>query len=130
MSWDILIVSCEHGDLLASMLHTAGYRAEHAKTVETAWDELHLTPVALVMTDYLVPSVDGCELVIMMRAREALAKMPVLMVTALREEVVRAKCEFDAFLPKPFTEAQLLSKVRQILGPPGTAWDCQHPWTA
>lgn len=121
MSWDILIVDCEHGDLLASLLLTEGYRVEHATTVEKAWEELLQTPVALVMTDYLVPSVNGCELISMMRAREALAKTPVLIATVLPEEVVRAKCEFEAFLRKPFLAAELLSKVRQFLGPPGTA---------
>jgi CheY-like chemotaxis protein len=121
MSWDILIVNCEHGDVLSSVLQTEGYRVKHAKTVEKAWDELLATRVALVMTDYLVPSADGCELISMIRAREALAKTPVLRATVLQEEVVRARCEFEAFLRKPFTAAQLISTVREILGPSSTA---------
>lgn len=122
MSWDILIVNCEHGDLLATLLQSEGYRAEHAKTAEKAWDELLVTPVALVMTDYLVPFVDGCELISMMRAKEELSKTPVLMVTALREDIVRAKCAFDVFLRKPFTAAELISTIGNILrAPPGVA---------
>lgn len=108
------------GDVLSSVLQTEGYRVKHAKTVEKAWKELLATRVALVMTDYLVPSVDGCELISMIRASEALAKTPVLMATVLQEEVVRARCEFEAFLRKPFTAVQLISKVGAILGPPRT----------
>jgi DNA-binding response OmpR family regulator len=121
MRWDILIVNCEHGDLLASLLQSEGYRAEHVKTVEEAWDELLITPVALVMTDCLVSSLDGCELISLMRSKEELSKTPVLMATALRQEAVLAKCAFDAFLRKPFTAAELIGKVGHILRPPGVA---------
>ena len=117
MRLDILIVDGDHGDLLTFLLQTAGYPARHEVDVEKAWMELLQTPVALVVTGYMMPAMDGGQLVSLMRATKALEKTPVLMMTVLREEDVRGKCKFDAFLRRPFTAEALLNQVRIILGP-------------
>ena len=118
MSMNIVVVDDEHGELMTFLLESAGYPTYHALDGEGAWQELLRHPVALVVTDYMMPGMDGCHLVSLMQATPRVEKTPILMLTALREDVVREKCEFDGYLHKPFTAAQLMSQVRLLLGPP------------
>ena len=67
----------------------------------------------------MMPVMDGFQLLRELRGREEMARVPVLMVSALPEEVVLSRGEkVDAFLRKPFRAAQLLDSVRALLGPP------------
>jgi CheY-like chemotaxis protein len=71
----------------------------------------------LIITDYMMPIMDGGELVRRVRASPRLAKLPIILVTAneLREIPEAAMCDF--VLRKPITLRKLLGAIQQVLGP-------------
>lgn len=71
----------------------------------------------LVVTDWNMPGVTGLELLKSIRADPALAKIPVLMVTAeaKREQIIEAaQCGVSGYIIKPFTAATLSDKLTKV----------------
>ena len=120
-STDILVVDDEWeiGELVVFLLTGHGYRAHYAANGQVALRKLAEAPVDLVLTDFTMPVMDGCDLIRAIRAMDWLAATPVLVLSAMPEEVVRKACpRADAFLSKPFTSEELLDSVRHIVGLP------------
>lgn len=73
----------------------------------------------LVISEWAMPNVDGLEMIRRIRADDALADTPVLMVTAeARRENILAAVEAgsDGYVVKPFTLATLEAKIQQLFG--------------
>ncbi len=101
--------------VVARELEAAGYEVHHAADGETAL-RLHgeIAP-ALVILDWMLPGVDGLE--VLRRLRQS-SRTPVLMLTARSEEVDRVlglEIGADDYLTKPFSTRELLARVRAIL---------------
>jgi DNA-binding response OmpR family regulator len=117
---EILLVDDEWDEvaILTFLLVAEGYRVQHASDGLRALQLLSKTAVDLVLTDYMMPKMDGCDLLRRMRASKETATTPVLMISALPEVLVRMKCgPVGAFLHKPFPPKLLLSLVRDLLVP-------------
>lgn len=117
-SKQILVVDdeWEEVEILTFLLLAEGHRVKNAANGLKALLELSSSAVDLVLTDFMMPVMDGCELLRMMRTNPEMALTPVLMISALPEAVVRMKCEpVGAFLHKPFSPEQLLRQVRDLL---------------
>ena len=117
---EILVVDDEWAEaaILTSLLVTEGYRVQHAFNGLSALKLLSESVVDLVLTDYMMPQMNGCELLRKMRADKETATTPVLMISALPEVIVRMKCgPVSAFLRKPFPPRLLLTLVRDLLLP-------------
>ena len=73
---------------------------------------------ALVLTDILMPGLDGFEMLREIRAFENDGQTPVIAMTAILSE---ADCEhtlaagFNAYLPKPFTPNSLVETINSVL---------------
>lgn len=70
-----------------------------------------------VVTDWNMPNMDGLAMLKMIRADPALAKLPVLMVTAeaKRENIIAAaQAGANGYVVKPFTAATLEEKITKI----------------
>lgn len=118
---EILVVDDEWelAEVMIYFLQSEGYGAQYAPDGATALRLLSESPARLVLTDYMMPLMNGCELIQAMLSKEELAGTPVIMASALVEDVVRDHCKpVKAFLRKPFTADQLLRSVRSTLGPP------------
>jgi two-component system alkaline phosphatase synthesis response regulator PhoP/two-component system response regulator VicR len=73
----------------------------------------------LLITDIMMPEMDGYELVSTLRRDEVLADLPVIMLTAktLDDDVAQGYGSgTDLYLTKPFNPVELLSFVQRILG--------------
>jgi DNA-binding response OmpR family regulator len=115
---EILVVDDELDEVttLTFLLVAEGYRVRHALNGLRALQVLSQSAVDLVLTDYMMPHMDGCDLLRKIRASKETATMPVLMISALPEVVVRMRCgPVGAFLHKPFPPRLLLSLVRDLL---------------
>ena len=72
----------------------------------------------LVISDILMPEMDGYQLCRQIKADQQLADVPVILLTALSDpkDAIRGlECGADNFLVKPYDERFLLSRLRYIL---------------
>ena len=72
----------------------------------------------LIITDVIMPRMDGINLTKALRSREDTRAIPVLMLTSLHEIKVKLKAlqaGADDFLSKPFISIELLARVRSLL---------------
>lgn len=67
----------------------------------------------LILTDYMMPRMDGLELIA--RLREAGFEKPIILATAVPEASLPGQRQYDAYLPKPYREADLFDVVGRFL---------------
>jgi CheY-like chemotaxis protein len=115
----ILIVDDEFGniDVLSIALEEEGYRVFSAANGQRALEELAANTPDLVISDFMMPLMDGAALGISMRDNPAYSNIPIVIVSSVPEESIRARFDtYQAFLRKPFRLSELLAIVRGILG--------------
>ncbi|HEY0190150.1 MAG TPA: response regulator [Kofleriaceae bacterium] len=120
MPQTVLIVDDEFGlaDITADLLRDAGYDVELAINGKLGLASLATRRADLVLTDLMMPVLDGPELIRRMRADPALASIPIILMTALPEAVPAGEGRRqDAVLVKPFSLAELLALMRSLLPP-------------
>ena len=103
-------------EVLQRNLMSAGYRVFTAPGVAEALEILNGTELDLVITDLKMPKVSGLDLV--RHIRENFKDTKVMMITgypSVEGAVEAIKTGAEEFLPKPFTDAELLSTVQRVL---------------
>jgi hypothetical protein len=78
---------------------------------------LHSKP-AMVITDVVMPEMDGYTLCKEIKSLEALKDVPVVLLTSLSgpQDIVRGlECSADSFIRKPYDDKYLVSRVEYIL---------------
>ena len=95
-----------------------GYRVETASDGDEALSMLRRVPFDLVVTDLQMPAMSGIELARAMSADAALARIPVLMLTArghLLRDGEADSANIARVVHKPFSPRGLLSDVLGLL---------------
>ena len=102
-------------------LTVAGYSVfSEANSGAEALDKIEKTGFDLVILDWTMPGMSGIDVLKSIRANPKHKDTKVVMVTAegLKENVIIAvKAGANNYVVKPFTEALLLEKIEQTLGP-------------
>lgn len=113
----ILVVEDEFASLevLTIMLGAKGYQVLSASNGEEALRQARATPVDLVLTDYMMPSMDGVTLCDELALDERLRHIPVIMMTASHLDDVPARDQVVALFGKPLLFEALLETVRRVL---------------
>src|SRR5712692_9573362 len=96
-------------------LEASGYRVLHADDGLSALELHALEQPALVVLDWMLPELDGLEV---LRRLRQIASTPVLMLTARGEEtdrVVGLELGADDYLTKPFSMREFIARVRALL---------------
>ncbi len=104
-------------DVIQRNLVSEGYIVFTAPGVTEAVKILQETPLELVVTDFKMPKISGIDLV--RHVRENFRDTEVIMITgypSVDTAVKAVKIGAEAYLPKPFTDEELLSTVRRALG--------------
>jgi DNA-binding response OmpR family regulator len=116
----VLVVEDEEPvrELLRKLLASQGYRVLEARHGMDAIRilERHRGPVDLMITDVVMPEIDGLELT--ERVRMTRPDLPVLFISGYTsDEVMRrgAGLPSGAFVHKPFASDDLLAAVRRLL---------------
>ncbi|HEY3110430.1 MAG TPA: response regulator transcription factor [Chloroflexota bacterium] len=114
---EVLLVEDEPrlAQLVARELEAAGYAVRHARDGAGALRLFAEAPPDLVLLDWMLPGMDGLE--VLRRLRQGSA-VPVLMLTARAEEVDRVvglEVGADDYLTKPFGSRELVARVRALL---------------
>src|SRR3954466_1153631 len=105
-------------DLVARYLDKAGFTTERAVSGREALHAIAARPPALVVLDLMLPQLDGLEVCRLLRANEATAAIPIIMLTARAEEserIVGLELGADDSLAKPFSPNELVARVRAFL---------------
>lgn len=107
-------------DLLCDVLEEAGFVVLTADDGRAALTLLQHMPVALVLTDLMMPYVTGLQLAQQLRSNAEMAAIPVVLMSAAPPP--RMSDTFRAVIPKPFVLDDLVTTVRQFgSNPEGTA---------
>lgn len=120
MTQSVLIVDDEFGlaDITADLLTEAGYDVALAINGKLGLASLATRRADIVLTDLMMPVMDGPEMIRHMRADPVLAQIPAILMTALPEAVPTGNgAMHDAVLVKPFSITELLEVMHRLLPP-------------
>ena len=104
--------------LLEEVLATNGYLVSHAANGKAALEFLRTEVPAMVITDVVMPEIDGYELCRRIRADHNMTDLPVILLTDLSNpgDVLHGLgVGVNNFIAKPFNEALLISRIEDIL---------------
>jgi two-component system OmpR family response regulator len=113
----VLVVEDDAGTrtLLMRFLQENGFAATGARDGAEMWEALERTPADLVLLDVMLPGTGGMDLCRALRRKSA---VPIIMLTARGTEADRVlglELGADDYVPKPFSRAELLARVRAVL---------------
>lgn len=116
----ILIVDDEPNIVLSVefLMKRAGHEVAIARDGQEALDMLSQTKPDLMILDVMMPRKNGFEVCSEVRANPELADLPVLMLTAKGREAEMKKglsLGADAYMTKPFSTHELVTKVNEML---------------
>ena len=118
----VLIVEDEFAiaDLLEMALTDEGYRVLTAANGRQGLKRLTEGPRPdLVISDYMMPVLDGAGLIRAMRDTEAQRGIPCIIISSIPEDSVRERIDgYAAFVRKPFRLAAVIQLVATVLGTP------------
>ncbi len=120
---EILIVedSTVEAELLRRTLVRAGFAVRIARNGEEGLQMAHSYRPALVMSDINMPLMNGYQLCHAIKYDDALWNIPLILLTVLSEpkDIIEAiNSGADAYIVKPFAEANLLERIRALLATP------------
>lgn len=103
---------------LAYLLEQHGYRVTIAADGKQALLAAQTQKPTLIISDIVMPEMDGYELCKAIKSDEKLKDIPVMLVTTLSDtrDVIRGlECGADTFIRKPYDERFLLSRINYLL---------------
>lgn len=120
MKKNVLVVDDEIGalTLIGIMLERGGFQVLKAKDADAALAILDQDTPDLIILDVMMPGIDGIELCKIIRGRDDIGGIPVLILSARgdADSVMRGmEAGANDYLPKPILHHDLVTKVRTIL---------------
>ena len=117
---EILIVedSPSQAALLRAIMERRQFRVRIAENGAQALEALKERLPTLVISDIMMPEMDGYELCRRIKTDETLKHLPVILLTSLsdlRDVVKGLECFADSFVVKPYEELHLFSRIDYIL---------------
>lgn len=104
--------------IVRNLLKELGYaNVDEAEDGAMALSKLKNESFDFVISDWNMPNMDGLEMLKQIRADAAIAKLPVLMVTAEAKKeniIAAAQAGANGYVVKPFTAATLDEKLAKI----------------
>ena len=104
--------------LIAYQLTREGYRVETASNGTDALTAVNRAIPDLVVLDRMIPGISGDDVLRTLRVEPSTASIPVLLLTAKREQEDRIQgleLGADDYLTKPFSPRELVLRVQSIL---------------
>ena len=116
-------------ELLSYNLERDGYHVLKAETGEDALETLEKEKIDIVLLDWMLPGIDGIEVLRRIRANKALRTLPVIFLTAKGDEiskVVGLEVGSDDYPVKPFGVHELLARIKAVLRRSESSFDIEE----
>lgn len=104
--------------LVAYQLTHAGFQVRTASDGKEATRAIEADPPDLIVLDIMLPGTSGADLLRTLRQRRETERIPVILLTALREEEDRVRgfeLGADDYISKPFSPKELVLRVKAVL---------------
>ena len=120
MPKEILIVDDEPSIVvpIQFLMEQQGYNVLVAENGEDALDIIYKYKPDLILLDIMLPRIDGYEVCEIVRLDPRYRDIKIIFITAKGREVEIAKglaLGADAYITKPFSNTELVSKVKKLL---------------
>ena len=103
---------------LALLLEAQGYAVELARDGEAGIAACKSASIAAVLSDVVMPGIDGYELCRRIKTDPQTANTPVILLTSLADpmDIVRGlECGADNFIRKPYDVSYLISRLERLI---------------
>jgi CheY-like chemotaxis protein len=114
----VLVVEDEFGvaDLIDAVLEDEGHRILIAVNGEQGMELIVRERPDLVFLDYMMPVMNGAELLSRMNGDASLRGIPVVLMSSLSEEMVAERCSgYTAFMRKPFGITEVIRLAERLI---------------
>ncbi|MBR8826636.1 MAG: response regulator [Gomphosphaeria aponina SAG 52.96 = DSM 107014] len=106
-------------DLISLYLREGGYTVIVANDAKAALDETAQQKPDVVVTDVVMPGMNGFELCRSLKKNEDTKGIPVIACTSKNQELDRLwgmKQGVDVYVTKPFTREEIIRAVKSVVG--------------
>ena len=120
MSAQLLLVDDEPGlrEAMKDYLEASNFKVQVASNASDAWDWMQQNNPDLVISDIMMPQVDGYQFLKQLRDDTRFKTLPVIFLTAkgmTGDRIQGYQAGVDAYLPKPFDPDELVAIVENLL---------------
>ena len=120
MSAQLLLVDDEPGirEAVKDYLQESGFSVQVASNALEGWEWMQLNTPDLVISDVMMPQVDGYQFLKQLREDPRFKALPVVFLTAkgmTTDRIQGYQAGVDAYLPKPFDPDELVAIVENLL---------------
>jgi DNA-binding NarL/FixJ family response regulator len=120
MSAQLLLVDDEPGlrEAVSDYLQESGFSVQVASNAREGWDWMQQNTPDLVISDVMMPQVDGYQFLKQLREDPRFQTVPVIFLTAkgmTGDRIQGYQAGVDAYLPKPFDPDELVAIVENLL---------------
>jgi PAS domain S-box-containing protein len=134
-STEILVAedSITQATQIKHLLESHHYKVTVAQNGKQALDRLTKHKPSLVITDIVMPEINGYELCKKIKSNKNTEDIPVILLTILAdpEEIIEGlSCGADSFITKPYNEKYLLSHIERILSKENVVYHEKVPFSA
>ncbi|MBK1989907.1 response regulator transcription factor [Sphaerospermopsis aphanizomenoides BCCUSP55] len=120
MSAQLLLVDDEPGlrEAVKEYLQESGFSVQTASNARQGWEMMQQNTPDLVISDIMMPQVDGYQFLKQLRDDPRFQALPVVFLTAkgmTGDRIQGYQAGVDAYLPKPFDPDELVAIVENLL---------------
>lgn len=104
-------------NVISEYLISEGFDVDLASSVHSALKVINNTKPDMIITDIMMPLIDGYEFIKMLRLHDQLLNIPIILLTAkgMTEDRIRGyDLGCNAYLTKPFDPKELLSIINNL----------------
>lgn len=114
----ILVVDDEYliADILSFALEDEGFMVVKASNGRKGLEVLERERPALILTDFMMPVMDGQEFATAVRALPSCNHLPIILMSGAQAHIGMQRSDlFDVVLPKPFDIDVIIAEVKSLL---------------
>ncbi|MDJ0697941.1 response regulator transcription factor [Mastigocoleus sp. MO_188.B34] len=120
MSAQLLLVDDEPGlrEAVKDYLEESGFKVQVASNAREGWELMQQNTPELVISDIMMPQVDGYQFLKQLREDPRFASLPVIFLTAkgmTSDRIQGYQAGVDGYLPKPFDPDELVAIIENLL---------------